>query len=147
MIVIQVTTALLVAWLYYMIAMMMTTYDGFPSLLLQPFMGAIFACVAVLICLLIGLPIRFVVSVRRLWQRLWWLPLFLGSLGFVLMVLSWLPPFRQTTYDQIRQMEVQTFQPILAVSGWLVSIFAALHFWFPLPKFLRERGSSQEKAE
>jgi hypothetical protein len=137
MILLQIAAGLLVAWIYYMLGMLMTTYDGFPSLVLQPFMGALFALVAVLLCSLIGLPIRRVASVRRFWRSVWWLPLLLGALGFVLMVLSWLPPFRQTVYDELRQMEVQTFQPTLALSGWLLSVFAALHFWFPLPGFLR----------
>src|SRR6266480_1698020 len=88
-ILLQTITALLVAWTYYMVGMMMTTYDGFPSLVLQPFMGAIFAFIAVLLCLLIGLPIRLIASMRKMWRRNWWLPFLFGSLGLALMVLSW----------------------------------------------------------
>jgi hypothetical protein len=139
MIFFQILAGLLVAWSYYMLAMMMTTYDGLPSLVLQPFMGAIFAFVAVFLCLLIGLPIRLVTSVRRFWRRLWWLPFVFGAVGFLLMVLSW-TPFRQTVYDSVRGMPVQTFQPALALGGWLLSIFAALHFWFPLPRFFRRHS-------
>jgi hypothetical protein len=138
MIVAQLAVAFMVAWLYYMLAMLMTTYDGILSMIFQPIMGAIFAGVAVLLCLLLGLPIRLVPPLRRVWRRVWWLPLFLGSVGFLLMVASWLPPLRQTVHDYTRDMEIQTFQPALALSGWLLSIFAALHFWFPVPGFFHK---------
>ena len=137
MIVAQLAVAFLVAWFYYMIAMAMTVYDGALSMIFQPIVGALFAGAAVLFCLVLGLPIRLVAKLRRSWQRLWWLPFFLGAVGFVLMVLSWQPPFRQTVFDYDTGMNVQTFQPTLALSGWLLSVFAALHFWFPLPKLLR----------
>jgi len=137
MIIAQLAVAFVVAWFYYMVAMMMTTYDGFASLILQPIMGAIFAGLAVLLCLLLGLPIRLVRTLRQLWRKLWWLPLFLGAVGLVLMIMSWLPPFRQTVHDFATDTQIQTFHPAMALIGWLLSVFAALHFWFPLPRFLR----------
>jgi hypothetical protein len=145
MIVAQLIVAFVVAWLYYMLAMLMTTYDGILSMIFQPIMGAIFASLAVALCFILGLPIRFIRSVRELWRRFWWLPLFFGAVGFVLMVVSWLPPFRQTVYDYATDMQTQTFQPAMALTGWLLSVFAALHFWFPLPKFLR-RAHSDDHA-
>jgi hypothetical protein len=138
MIIAQLLVAFGVAWFYYMLAMMMTTYDGFASLILQPIMGAIFAAIAVVLCLLLGLPIRLVATLRQLWRKIWWLPLFLGAVGFVLMIVSWLPPFRQTVHDYATDTQIQTFQPAMALSAWLLSVFAALHFWFPLPSFLRK---------
>ena len=137
MIVAQLAVAFLVAWFYYMIAMAMTVYDGALSMIFQPIMGALFAGAAVLLCLVLGLPIRLVAKLRRSWQRLWWLPFFLGAVGFVLMVLSWQPLFRQTVHDYDTGTNVRTFRPALAPGGWLLSVFAALHFWFPFPKFLR----------
>ena len=137
MVIAQLAVAFAVAWLYYMLAMLMTTYDGILSMIFQPVMGAIFAAIAVALCFVLGLPIRFIRSAREFWRRLWWLPLFLGAVGFVLMVTSWLPPFRQTVHDYATDMQIQTFQPAMALMGWLLSVFAALHFWFPLPRFLR----------
>jgi len=141
MIIAQLAVAFVVAWFYYMIAMMMTTYDGVLSMIFQPIMGAIFAGIAVTLCFILGLPIRFIRSLREAWRRLWWLPLFFGAVGFALMVISWLPPFRQTVHDYTMDRQVETFQPAMALSGWLLSVFAALHFWFPLPKFLRRAHS------
>jgi hypothetical protein len=146
MIIAQVAVAFAVAWLYYMLAMMMTTYDGILSMILQPIMGAIFAGIAVVLCLLLGLPIRLISAVRQLWGRFWWLPLFLGAVGFGLMVTSWLPPFRQTVHDYTTGREIETFQPTMVVSGYLLSVFAALHFWLPPPRFLR-RAQSHDHAQ
>ena len=134
MIIAQLTAAFLVAWFYYMVAMAMTVYDGMLSMIFQPIMGALFAGAAVLLCLFLGLPIRLVPKLRRSWQRLWWLPFCFGAIGFVLMMLSWQPPFRQTVLDYDTGTSVQTFQPALAIVGWLLSVFAALHFWFPLSR-------------
>jgi hypothetical protein len=141
MIIAQLGVAFTVAWLYYMLAMLMTTYDGILSMIFQPIMGAIFAAIAVALCFVLGLPIRFIRSAREFWRRVWWLPLFLGVVGFVLMVTSWLPPFRQTVHDYGTGREIETFQPAMVVSGYLLSVFAALHFWFPLPRFLRRTHS------
>jgi hypothetical protein len=79
-------------------------------------MGSIFAAIAVALCFVLGLPIRFIRSAREFWRRLWWLPLFLGAVGFVLMVASWLPPFRQTVHDYATDMQIQTFQPATALA-------------------------------
>ena len=142
MIIAQLAVAFLVAWSYYTLAMAVTVYDGLPSLIFQPIMGALCAGVAVLLCFLLGLPIRLVARLRRFWQHICWLPFFLGTLGFVLMVVSWQPPFRQTVHDYASDMVIQTFQPGLALAGWLLSIFAALYFWFPLPKLPRPAHSA-----
>ena len=141
-ILIQICAACFVAWSYYMVAMMMTTYDGFPSFFFQPFIGALFAAVAVLVCFLIGLPLRIIPGLRRSWQRFWFLPLFLGSIGFLLMVFSWLPPFREVVYDEDLRTQVKSFQPALALSGYLLSVFAALHFRFPRPRFMIRKSAA-----
>lgn len=134
MIVSQLAVAFLVGWFYYMVAMAMTVYDGFPSIIFQPIIGALCTGVAVLLCFLVGLPIRLVIRPRRFWRHIWWLPFALGTLGFVLMVLSWQPPFRQTVHNDVSDPDMRMFQPALSLAGWLLSIFAALHFWFPSRK-------------
>jgi len=143
MIIAQLAVAFAVAWFYYIIAMMMTTYDGVLSMIFQPIMGAIFAAITVVLCFILGLPIRLIRSVREMWRRVWWLPLFFGAGGFVLMVMSWV--LRVTVHDPATDVDVETFQPAMALVGWLLSVFAALHFWFPLPRFLR-RVQSDDHA-
>jgi hypothetical protein len=147
MIYLQFSASLVIAWIYYMIAMIMTTYDGVLSMLFQPIMGAIFAFIAVLLCFIIGLPIRLIPKLRLLWCRFWWLPILLGLIGFILIAISWFPPLRETIRDEIRDIDVQTFHPTLATLGWFLSIFAVLHFWFPIPEFLQKRfGKSQTRS-
>lgn len=141
MIIAQLAIAFLVAWFYYMVAMAMTVYDGVLSMIFQPIMGAIFAGLSVVLCFVLGLPLRYIAKWRQAWQRLWWLPFLLSGIGFVLLVLSWQLPFRQTVHDYTAGLDIQTFQPAVALSGWLLSVFAALHFWFPLPQLLRRPHS------
>jgi hypothetical protein len=115
MIIAQLAVAFAAAWIYYMLAMFMTTYDGILSMLFQPIEGAIFAAIAVAVCLLLGLPIRLFSRLRQLWRSAWWLPLFFGAVGFVLMVMSWV--LRVTVHDPATDMDVQTFQPAMALTG------------------------------
>src|SRR5882757_3287055 len=101
----QLAVAFAVAWLYYMLAMVITVYDGILSMIFQPIMGAIFAGVAVALCFVLGLPVRFIRPVREFWRRAWWLPFVLGSVGFVLMVMSWV--LRQTIHDPATELDVE----------------------------------------
>jgi len=93
----------------------------------------------VVLCFIVGLPIRLIPRIREVWRHAWWLPFFLGAVGFVLMVMSWVlgVPVRDPTSN----MDVQTFQPALALGGYLLSVFAALHFWFPVIKLWRRTSS------
>ena len=147
MILAQLAIAFTAGWFYYMVAMVLTVYDGGMSLIFQPVVGALFSAAAVLLCLIVGLPIRFASRVHAYWRRAWWLPFVLGVIGFALMAVSWLPRFRQTVYDPVVEREVQTFQPSLVLSGYLLSVFAALHCWLPVARYLRrEPADDSTKA-
>jgi hypothetical protein len=54
-------------WLIYMIAMMMTVYDGGLSLIFQPIMGALCSALFVLLALAAGLALR-IPPIRRGWS-------------------------------------------------------------------------------
>ncbi len=131
---IQIAVALCVGTFYYLIAMAMTVYDGILSLIGQPIMGGLVSLVAILLLLLVGLPLRLVAPVHRWWRQRWWLPLVLGAVGFAMMWASWLPEFRRQIYDPDLRTMADTFHPVLAIGGWLLTLFAVLHFyppWFP----------------
>lgn len=128
----QISAALVVGVCYYMLAVMMTIFDGVLSLVLQPFVGGILTLVAIAILLVVGLPLRLVPGLRRWWQRYWWLAVVMGLVAFVLMAVSWLPQFRVQLKNPELDTLVDSFHPALGLAGWMLTIFAVLHFYPPL---------------
>jgi hypothetical protein len=58
------------AWIVYMIAVILTVYDGGGSLLFQPICGAICASIAVIASFLLT-PILWVRPIGRIWNSTW----------------------------------------------------------------------------
>jgi hypothetical protein len=131
----QVLCALVAGTFFYMLAVAMTVYDGILSMLFQPIMGGIFSMVAIIFLVIIGLPIRLNQKFNHWWRKRWWLSVLLGSIGFISMVLSWIPPFQITIYDDILKQNVPGFNPALSIGGWLLFLFALLHFYIPSKLF------------
>jgi fatty acid desaturase len=113
-----------------MIAVAMTVYDGLLSMIFQPIIGVIFSSIASFFLLLLGLPIRLNRTVNRVWKRYWWIALVLAGIGIVLMACSWLACFRKKVFVAEGQ-EFESFHPALSIGGWLVMLFAVLHFFPP----------------
>lgn len=88
--------AFVVEWIVYMIAMMMTVYDGIISMIFQPIMAVLCSGSFLALALLVGLILRIPV-ISRWWRssRLWALTLVLGSL-FILCFGSFLESRRFT---------------------------------------------------
>lgn len=129
----QIIAAMIVGVCYYMLAVVMTDYDGILSIIFQPIMGAILSAIAILFLLIIGLPIRLIKRMNIWWKAHWWLPFVIGTLAFAMMVLSWIPYFRIKVMHPELGVMVDTFHPVLAIVGWLLTLFAVLHFYPPLP--------------
>jgi hypothetical protein len=127
----QVLFALVAGTFFYMLAVVMTVYDGILSMIFQPIMGGIFSTIAIIFLLIIGLPIRLNHKLNHWWRMHWWLCCLLGAIGFICMILSYMPPFQITVYDDILKQNTQSFNPILSIGGWLFLLFALLHFYFP----------------
>lgn len=128
----QILSALLVGVCYYVLAAMMTAYDGALTVIFLPFAAIIVTSAVIVLLLLAGLPIRLIRSLNSWWRRYWWVSFVLGSLAFCMMVASWLPPFRANVFDPDLQMEINSFHPTLALGGWLLTLFAVLHFYPPV---------------
>jgi len=132
-IILQILAAFLVGVGYYMLAMGMTVYDGMISLILQPIMGGMFAIIAIIILLVVGLPIRLMKKVNLWWKHHWWLSFILGAVAFVMMYASWMPQFRIKVLDPDSGSQVDSFHPLISISGWMLTIFSVLYFYPPLP--------------
>jgi hypothetical protein len=128
----QITGALIVGVCYYMLAATMTLYDGILSMMFQPILGTLFTLLAIAGLSLVGMPIRLMRPVNDWWRHHWWIVFVIGTVAFLMMYASWMPQFRTTVLDPETDREIASFHPVLAVGGWLLTIFAILHFYPPL---------------
>jgi hypothetical protein len=121
--------AWIAGWIVYMIAMIMTVYDGFTSMILQPIMGAIFTSLGLFIVVIMGLPLLFP-KVWKWWTKMWWISLIIIMLSIVAMFLSWLPENRIMVYNPEISSEIESFHPALSLGGWFGMLFGMA--WTPL---------------
>ena len=112
----------------YLIAMAMTVYDGALSLIFQPIIGTIFTGIACIALTILASPL-LITRVWKLWQRLWAFPLLVTAAGIVSMFASWHPSLRVRVWDPELQMQLESFQPALAMGGWIAMLFGIL--WLP----------------
>jgi hypothetical protein len=110
----------------YMIAMMMTTYDGVLSMIVQPIMGVFLTAIALTLLIAVGSPLLFL-RAWRVWRRLWAIPLIICFCGTVAMVLSCLPAFQIVVWNPDRGTFVESADPALAIGGWLAMLFGILY--------------------
>ena len=127
----QILTALIVGICYYMLAVVMTVYDGPLSMIFQPIVGVILTGIAIFLLLILGLPIRLSKTVNLWWRKHWWISFVIGTAAFTMMCLSWHSKFRIKVMDPEVNQLVDSFHPALAIGGWMLTLFAVLHFYPP----------------
>jgi len=107
----------------YMVSMMMTTYDGILSLILQPIMGGILTAIALVGVSVLASPLLFPAVWQR-WRRVWWISLVMLVLGLASLVASWHPSLRIEVADPETGGTRESFQPAMAIGGWLAVMFS-----------------------
>jgi len=127
----QFLAALFVGVCWYMLAMAMTVFDGILSLILQPFVAVVMTSVAIVPLWILGLPIRLCRGLRAWWLDHWWISPVLGAVAFAMMCASWYPDLRIKVWNPEFEYWQESFQPHLSVGGWLLTLFAVLHFFPP----------------
>jgi len=121
--------AYVIGWFVYMIAMMMTVYDGLGSMIFQPIMAALSSGVFVLLAVLVGLVLKIPI-LSRWWRssRVWAGILIAGSL-FMLCFGSWLG-FGDIYTDFETGRQFKGLHPIAAFSAYFCLIFAIANWPF-----------------
>lgn len=93
------------------------------------FGGAFFTGNAMLLVLLLGQPIRLNVDVNRWWRSHVWVSQALLGVVALLLVIAWLPPLRRRFPEpDYSDHIVETFNFEIGVAGWLLLLFALLHY-------------------
>ena len=114
-------------WIVYMIAMVVTVYDGILSLIFQPIMGALVATVTVGISLLAGLIFR-VAPIGRAWRAVWFLAPLLAIGSIVLMCLGARWGLTETSTDAETGRQVVGLRSDVAIASYVVMVFAIINW-------------------
>lgn len=108
--------------------------DGmFGLFFIQPIYAIIFSGLTIMISLLVGLPIRLIPKYNDWWRRCYYISISGIIIGIVLLIISLTPAFQNTFILIENGIERIKYIPniVLAVSGWFLTAFFLLHFYFP----------------
>jgi len=130
----KIIAAWIVGWLVYMAAMAVTVYDGLLSLICQPFVGVLFATIAVLVSGVASL----VFLIPRIWDG-WCQAWFLAPGLIVASILLFCFGPQWGLGQEFPHPEtgdpVIVLNPDVAIGGYLAIVFAVLNW--PETKSLR----------
>jgi hypothetical protein len=107
-------------------------FDGFiGTTIFQPILGALISILTIVICLIIGLPIRLGRTINAWWSRNYIISILGAIAGLTLLVVSFLPPFQKTVKTIIENQETTREIPnlILVSMGWFLTAFSTLHIF------------------
>ena len=120
-------TAWFVGWVVYMIAMVLTVYDGITSLIFQPVLGAIVSALCVTGCFLIGLIFR-IPTIGRVWSASRWTSIFLAAASIGMLILGSAMGLTQSFVDPETQTKVVGLRSDVAIACYFVLLFSITNF-------------------
>ncbi len=130
--------AFVVGFAVYMVEAIRTSYDGFPSIFILPFMATIVSGAVVLIAFLVGL-VLLVRPLKSFWtsSRVW-----AGSvslLGLLLLLFGYAVGLRDIGFSPELGTETEMLHPAAALGGYFLLLFGIAN----MPVVLRPRGSGE----
>lgn len=131
--------ALMVGWAVYMLAMMVTVYDGFLSMIFQPFVALLFSGMGVLLAWLLGWLLK-IPWLSRIWQDSPMLPIFLLVGSLLLMLLGKSMGISQEYRDLETGASWTGLHSYAAVGSYFVLLFTLTNW--PVPRTLARARSA-----
>lgn len=139
--IVQCLCALVILFpLYYVYAIIDSGkgLDGILGILvIQPFISLGISIATIIICIVIGLPIRLNKHLRDWWRRHFYIPVLGAVAGLIFIGLSFLPTLCKTviTPESLIKQQPNT---ILILTGWFLLAFGLTHFYLPLQSVMRK---------
>ena len=131
----QIIITFVVLFVIYMFFALMDNDFGFDGLFglitIQPMLAVFFSVLTIIICLIIGLPIRLIKNINYWISKHWYISIICIFIGIVLLFCSFL--LKQPYYIEDGIIEIPN--AILAGTGWFMTAFSILHFFPPVPIF------------
>lgn len=117
----------MIAWVIYMIAMMITVYDGLLSLIFQPIMAALTSTLFVGAALLVGLVFR-IPAVGRAWSGSWWWPGSLAAGSLLVLCLGSTLGITSLYTNPETGVSFTGIHPAAALGGYFLLIFSIVNW-------------------
>lgn len=110
--------------------------------LFQPILAILLSILTVIVCGLVGLPVRLNNRLNNWWRTHFYISILIGFLGLVACAISFMPGFvEEVTYRMDGIDMTQTIpNRILSISGWFLVAIGTLHA-YP-PKFIQDKLES-----
>lgn len=99
--------------------------------LIQPLIAAVVSSLTILVCYLVGLPIRLNEKLHDWWRSRPLIPITGGIIGVILLLLSFNVNFAETVMVEMDAEEVTKQIPntTMILTGWFLIAFSSLHFY------------------
>lgn len=133
----QIALTFIATFCIYMVFALLDSDFGFDGLFglvfFQPIIAIILSGLTIIVCLILGLPIRLNSKVNYWWTTNFYISIIGTIIGLTFLFLSLLPTFRDTaTCDLDGQTTLkQITNTVLSISGWFLTAFSLLHFYPP----------------
>lgn len=110
--------------------------------LFQPILAILISILTVIVCGLVGLPIRLNNRLNNWWRTHFYVSILIGFLGLVACAISLIPGFVEEVTYRMDGMDMTQTVPnqILSISGWFLVATGTLHT-YP-PKLVQDRLES-----
>ncbi len=142
----QVGLTLVTTFGLYMLFAMFDYRGGIANFIgltvLQPIFAILLSVVTVIVCGLVGLPVRLNRKLNEWWRTHFYVSILIGLSGLIACAISLTPGFvEEITYSMDGSDRTHTVpNQILSITGWFLVAFGTLHV-YP-PKFLQNKLES-----
>jgi hypothetical protein len=113
-------------WLVYMVAMVLTVYDGVLSLIFQPFMAALFSGLFVAAALVLGLALR-APKIREAWSSAGWWVLLITVAAVAVMIFHAQLGLQTEFVNPQTKEKMKTLSPVAGVVCYFLAIFPVVN--------------------
>ena len=105
--------------------------NGIGFMIFQPLFGFILTFTTVVICFLLGLPVRLNLKMRQWWLARPLLPIIGAIVGIVLLCLAFNANLTETKQVILNGETINKEVPnaTVSITGWFITAFSLLHFY------------------
>lgn len=105
----------------------------FGLVLIQPILGIIFSTITILICLLLGLPIRLNSKINDWYRKHFYFSIIGLFLGIIMLIFAFIPNFKEfVNYEFDGEVVLKEIPNLFcSISGWFLIAFSFLHIFPP----------------
>ena len=120
----------------------------------QPILAIFISFLTIIICGIIGLPIRINNRFNEWWRTNFYVAIVFGIIGFIFCLFSVFPTFIEQVEYRMDGLELTATVPnrFFSISGWFLIAFGLLHLFLPykleekMISFLERRLNGKEKT-